>query len=225
MDRVLFKNKTPWNQVFAATECLVKNGVRFVVTNSGYFRASFPEERSGVSKGGFLWGGEISIIGVARAPVAIINFASNPCENLRVYIGFNKELPHKNIELIIATGVCTTPAHPNYWDFPPSPNPPFGNPQKEEQQNFTQISRPSRPFPWRLLCTVSGKFSLQHFCKPCRDDTSDVPSRASRRWRQKLLLSPFWSFLLIVCKWFVINCPSSVNQLSIVCQNCLFLGC
>ena len=27
-------------------------------------------------------GGEISIIGVVRAPVAIINFASNPCENL-----------------------------------------------------------------------------------------------------------------------------------------------
>ena len=40
-------------------------------------------------------GGEISILGVVRARVAIINFASIPCENLRVYIGFNKELPHK----------------------------------------------------------------------------------------------------------------------------------
>ena len=37
---------------------------------------------SGVSKEGFLRGGEISIIGVVRTPVAIINFASNPCENL-----------------------------------------------------------------------------------------------------------------------------------------------
>ena len=37
----------------------------------------------GFPKGGFCeGGGEISIIGVVRAPVAIINFASNPCENL-----------------------------------------------------------------------------------------------------------------------------------------------
>ena len=41
-----------------------------------------PARYSGVSKGGFLRGGEISIIGVVRAPVAIINFASNPCENI-----------------------------------------------------------------------------------------------------------------------------------------------
>ena len=33
-------------------------------------------------KGGFCVGGEISIIGVVRAPVAIINVASKPCENL-----------------------------------------------------------------------------------------------------------------------------------------------
>ena len=42
--------------------------------------------------GGFQRGifvrGAISIVGVARAPVAIIIFASNPCENLWVYIGF-----------------------------------------------------------------------------------------------------------------------------------------
>ena len=38
----------------------------------------------GFLKGGFCagGGGEISIIGVVRAPVAIISFASNPCENL-----------------------------------------------------------------------------------------------------------------------------------------------
>ena len=61
----------------------------------------------------FMRGEEISIIGGwVRAPVAIINFASNPCENLRVYIGFNEELPDKkNAKLIIATGART---HPNY---------------------------------------------------------------------------------------------------------------
>ena len=39
-------------------------------------------EIQGFPKGGFCEGGKISIIGVVRAPVAIINFASNPCENL-----------------------------------------------------------------------------------------------------------------------------------------------
>ena len=52
----------------------------------------------GFPKGGFCEGGKISIIGVVRAPVAIINFASNPCENLWVYIGFNKEAPHKKTQ-------------------------------------------------------------------------------------------------------------------------------
>ena len=36
----------------------------------------------GFQRGVFVRGGEISIIGVVRAPVAILNFASNPCENL-----------------------------------------------------------------------------------------------------------------------------------------------
>ena len=36
----------------------------------------------GFPKGGFCEGGAISIIGVVRTPVAIINFASNPCKNL-----------------------------------------------------------------------------------------------------------------------------------------------
>ena len=36
----------------------------------------------GFPKGGFCEGGRISIIGVVRAPVAIINFAPNPCENV-----------------------------------------------------------------------------------------------------------------------------------------------
>ena len=67
--------------------------------------------KSGVSKGGFCEGGKISIVGVVREPVAIINFASDPCENLGVYTGFNKEAPHKNAKLIIATGART---HPSY---------------------------------------------------------------------------------------------------------------
>ena len=72
-------------------------------------------------------GGENLIIGVARAPVAIINFASNPCENLRVYIGFKKDLPHKKRK----TNYCNRCAHPpQLLRFPPSQKPPFGNPQK-----------------------------------------------------------------------------------------------
>ena len=63
----------------------------------------------GFPKGGFCQGGN-SIIGVVRAPVAIINFASNPCKNFCIYIGFNKEAPdQKNAKLIIATGVRPTP--------------------------------------------------------------------------------------------------------------------
>ena len=55
--------------------------------------------------------GEISIIGVVRAPVAIINFVSNPCKNLQVSIGFNKEAPQK--KRII--DYCNRCAHdPNY---------------------------------------------------------------------------------------------------------------
>ena len=64
--------------------------------------------QSKVSKGGFLWGGEISIIGVARATAAIINFASTPCENLWVCIGFNKELPHKKRKI----NYCKRCVHP-----------------------------------------------------------------------------------------------------------------
>ena len=36
---------TPINLVFAAAECLVKKGVKFVMNNPGHFRASLPEER------------------------------------------------------------------------------------------------------------------------------------------------------------------------------------
>ena len=34
-----------------------------------------------------------SLIGVVRAPVAIINFASSACKDLWLYIRFNKEPP------------------------------------------------------------------------------------------------------------------------------------
>ena len=61
---------------------------------------------SGFPKGGVCEGGDISIFGVVRAPVAIFNFGSDLCKNLSVYIGFNK-VPHKNARFII--GARTTP--------------------------------------------------------------------------------------------------------------------
>ena len=75
------------------------------------------EESWGFPKGGFCEGGEISIIGVgARTGCNNYNFASNPCENLRVYIGFNKELPHKKREI----NYCNRCAHPpQLLRFPP----------------------------------------------------------------------------------------------------------
>ena len=91
---------------------------------------------------GFLWGGgKISIIGVVRAPVAIINFASNPCENLWVYIGFNKETPHTKRKM----NYCNRCAHPPQVlrSSPPGKNPPFGNPQRESccQKNDSSLQR------------------------------------------------------------------------------------
>ena len=50
--------------------------------------------------------GEISIVGVVRAPVAIINFAST-VKISQVYMGSNKELPHKKSE----TDYCNRCAH------------------------------------------------------------------------------------------------------------------
>ena len=84
-------------------------------------------DSQGFPKGFLLpWGREISIIGVARALVAISNFVSNPCDLFRVYIGFNKELPHKKRK----TNYCNRCAHdPNHWDFPPSQNPPWKPPK------------------------------------------------------------------------------------------------
>ena len=66
-------------------------------------------------------------IGVTRAPVAIINFASIPFENLRVYIGFNKDFPHKKPQI----NYCNRCAHDhNYWDSPPLTKTPFWKPPK-----------------------------------------------------------------------------------------------
>ena len=42
--------------------------------------SSKPPTNQGFPKGGFCVRGGIPIIGVVRAPVAIINFASNPCK-------------------------------------------------------------------------------------------------------------------------------------------------
>ena len=48
---------------------------------------------SGVSKGGVLWGGGgiFSLIGIMRTPVAMNNFASNPCEHLWLYHSFQND--------------------------------------------------------------------------------------------------------------------------------------
>ena len=80
----------------------------------------------GFQRGVFARGG-ISIIGVARALIAITNFASNPCEKLRVYIGFNKEPPHEQRKI----NNCDRCAHPpQLLRFaPPLKKKPFGNPQ------------------------------------------------------------------------------------------------
>ena len=79
---------------------------------------------------GVLWGGEISIIGVVRAPVAI-NFASNPCENLWVYIGFNKEAPHKKRKI----NYCKRCAHPpQLLRFLPLAKTPLWKPPRERSK-------------------------------------------------------------------------------------------
>ena len=57
----------------------------WIFPRNAAIRAALPKRKNpfqGFPKKGFLGRGEISIIGVARAPVAIIHFASNPCENL-----------------------------------------------------------------------------------------------------------------------------------------------
>ena len=61
-------------------------------------------------KRSFCEGAEISINGVARAPVTITNFASNPCENLWVYIlNLTRSARTKTTESIIAIGARVTP--------------------------------------------------------------------------------------------------------------------
>ena len=82
---------------------------------------------------GFLRRGENIILnfGVARALVAIINFAPNPCANLRIYIGFNKEPPNEKPKINDASGA---PHHPNYWDFPPLAKTPLEKPPKQARK-------------------------------------------------------------------------------------------
>ena len=76
----------------------------------------------GVSKGGFLQGGLISIIEIVRAPVAITNFASFVRELL---IESYKNSESFDAKLIIATGARAAPIIEISL---PSQKPPFGNP-------------------------------------------------------------------------------------------------
>ena len=119
----------------------------------------------GFPKGGFCEGGKISIIGVLRAPVAIINFASNPCENLWVYIGFNKEAPHKKRKI----NYCKRCAHPpQLLRFSPSQKPPFGNPQGRILETILEDDldaeiQECETLPWtRKGPTWSALIDLQH---------------------------------------------------------------
>ena len=75
--------------------------------------------------------GEISIIGVARTPVAIINFAFF-VRGLLIESYINSEIFTRLWRKINFCNRCAH--HPSYWDFPPSQKPPFGNPWKSELQ-------------------------------------------------------------------------------------------
>ena len=90
------------------------------------------EKVQGFPKGGFC------VIVVVRAPVAIINFASNPWKNLSVYIRFNKEAPHKKRKIngALATGARTTPI----IEISPLTKTPFGNPQKVQNEESPTLS-------------------------------------------------------------------------------------
>ena len=81
-----------------------------------------------VSKGGFLWGGDSSRIGVG---------ARTGCNNLNFAFFARDFLIESYINSEICTGIwrkinyCNRCAHhPNSWDFPPWQKPPFGDPCK-----------------------------------------------------------------------------------------------
>ena len=90
----------------------------------------------GFQRGVFADGG-ISIIGVVRAPVAIVNLAFfapgllvESYINSEIFAGIWGEI-----------NCCNRCAHePNYWDFSPSQKPPFGNPQTIPKRKIRRLS-------------------------------------------------------------------------------------
>ena len=115
--------------------------------DEGFWGTISNKQKSGVFKGGFLWGGEISIIGVVRAPVAIINFAGAPYWILCKLRDFDRDWREINC--------CNRGAHdPNYWDFPPHKNPPLETPQAKMTFHRSVLGS------WSLLA-LSGSKSLE----------------------------------------------------------------
>ena len=116
--------------------------------------------------------GEISIIGVARAPVAITNFASNPCENLRVYTGFNKELSHNKSKI----NYCNRCAHPpQLLRFsPPHKTPPLETPKTTQND---------------IWCNIYSPVVLSRFCIVKWKRGFRCSTWWSTRWSSQLLSS------------------------------------
>ena len=86
----------------------------------------------------------------------MINSASNPCEDLRVYIGFNKELPHKKRKI----NYCNRCGHPpQVLRFPPLAKPPLKKPpnlracgaatepETPESQKYEKITKKNTKSP------------------------------------------------------------------------------
>ena len=143
------------------------------------FWCNLPHKFQRFPKGGFCEEGEISIIGVVRAPVAIINFASNLCQNLWVHIGLNKEVPHKKCKINYCNQCVHHPsAPPQLLRCPPLAKTPLWKPLKLMRQiaseSFTQ--KFGTFFVTQFLCSY-------FFCP-----WSDGPTRN----RRQVLSIPIW---------------------------------
>ena len=106
-------------------------------------------------------------------------------------------------KLIIATGVRT---HPNYWDFPPSQKPPFGNPWLNPPKLFSVIGGcwDNRLFhvELRALYTHNSRENIifsEFLCvrAPPKGAGKKVPRENCRKVSKNLLtfFDDFWRFL------------------------------
>ena len=179
----------------------------------------FQGDESGVSKGGFLQGGQISIIGVVCALVAI-DFAWCPCKNLWVYcvivyIGFNKQPPHnKKIILTFTTGagarVRTVRHDPNYeiyWVLLPAPKPPLemGEVVYLQLELFCLQLSFSAYSCFCLASVLTALFGTPQMTRKSHEKVTSKNSRAAKRWGFKPggfpdqgLVLPFLSFFVLI---------------------------